>query len=100
MVSQIGLDICGSIELTIVMDQKTALITLAETLATHHGVTHFAISMRALGKGDFFKKLKAGGDCRTKTAANITKFFHDNWPADLEWPSDIPRPKTSKEEAA
>lgn len=74
------------------MTQRTALITLAETMAAHHGVTHFAISMRALGKGDFFKKLMAGGDCRTATAARVLAWFSDNWPADLEWPRDIPRP--------
>ena len=74
------------------MTQRTALITLAETMAAHHGVTHFAISMRALGKGDFFKKLMAGGDCRTATATRVLARFSDNWPADLEWPRDIPRP--------
>jgi hypothetical protein len=60
------------------MDQKQHLLTLAEALAAHHGVKHFTISMRALGKGDFFQKL-----------------FDANWPADLEWPRDIPRPSTS-----
>jgi len=78
---------------------KVALITLAETLATHQGVTHFAISMRALGKGDFFKKLMAGGDCRTATAARVVTWFDANWPSDLEWPADIPRPKQKKEVA-
>ncbi len=74
------------------MDQRTALITLAQTLAAHQGVTHYAISMRALGKGDFFKKLIDGGDCRTTTAARIVAWCAQNWPADLEWPHDIPRP--------
>ena len=82
------------------MEQKHALITLADTLARHLGVTHFAISMRALGKGDFFKKLKEGGDCRTKTAAKLMAFFDANWAPDLEWPADIPRPPKSKKEAA
>jgi hypothetical protein len=54
------------------MDQRHALITLADTLAAHQGVTHFAISMRSLGKGDFFKNMKEkGADCRTKTAAML-----------------------------
>lgn len=74
------------------MDQKTSLITLADALATHDGVTHFAISMRALNKGDFFKKLRDGGDCRTSTAANVLGWFAANWPAELAWPTDIPRP--------
>lgn len=81
------------------MEQKHALTTLAEMLAAHQGVTHFAISMRALGKGDFFLKLLAGGDCRTATAARVLAWFADNWPADLEWPADIPRPSQKKEVA-
>ena len=72
------------------------MITLATTLAAHDGVTHFAISMRALGKGDFFKNLMAGGDCRTTTAARVLSWFDENWPADLEWPRDIPRPQPRK----
>lgn len=82
------------------MDQRNALIKLAEALAAHQGVTHFAISMRAMGKGDFFKNMiERGYDCRTRTAAKLMQWFSDNWPADLAWPRDIPRPTKSKEAA-
>lgn len=74
------------------MEQKHALITLADTLAKHQGVTHFAISMRALGKGDFFKKLKDGGDCRTTTASRVLTWFDQHWASDLEWPKGVERP--------
>ncbi|MCC5966165.1 MAG: hypothetical protein JJU24_08505 [Natronohydrobacter sp.] len=80
------------------MTQSSALITLAETLAAHQGVTHYAISMRALKKGDFFKKLMAGGDCRTATATRVLHWFDQNWADDLEWPRHIERP--SKKEIA
>lgn len=83
------------------MDQRHALITLAQALASHQGVTHYAISMRALGKGDFFKNMiEKGTDCRTQTAAKLFVWFDANWPADLEWPRHIPRPSKSKREAA
>lgn len=82
------------------MDQRNALIKLAEALAAHQGVTHFAISMRAMGKGDFFKNMiERGYDCRTRTAAKLMQWFSDNWPSDLSWPRDIPRPSKSKEAA-
>lgn len=51
------------------MDQRDALLKLATSLAAHHGVTHFAISMRALGKGDFFKKLIDGGEATAEDYA-------------------------------
>ena len=86
----------ASLSYPLIMDQRTALITLADTLAAHHGVTHYAISMRALGKGDFFKKLKDGGDCRTTTAARVLSFFDENWAGDLEWTAHIDRPENKK----
>lgn len=83
------------------MSTNHPLVKLAEALAAHQGVTHFAISMRAMSKGDFFKRLmRPGADCRTQTAVRLTDWFSDNWPADLEWPRDIPRPPKSKKEAA
>lgn len=84
------------------MTQRQALITLAELLAAHRGVTHYAISMRALGKGDFFKKMiDLGHDCRTRTAERLLQWFSDNWESDLEWPAHIERPTpTNKKDAA
>ncbi|MBW4975461.1 hypothetical protein KZZ08_17655 [Roseovarius mucosus] len=83
------------------MNQRNTLITLATTLAAHRGVTHYAISMRALGKGDFFKRMiERGFDCRTATAERLLAWFDENWDRDLEWPCDIPRPSTKQEDAA
>ena len=84
------------------MTQREALIELAKILAQHQGVTHYAISMRAMGKGDFFKKMiDLGYDCRTRTAERLMQWFSDNWPdQELEWPRSIPRPKPNKKEAA
>lgn len=80
------------------MTQRQHLISLAETIAAHQGVTHYAISMRALGKGDFFKKMiDRGYDCRTRTAERLMQWFSDNWPVDLEWPEGIERPAPSAE---
>ena len=37
------------------------LLRLAELLSDDGNVTHWAISMRLFGKGDFFRNLKRGG---------------------------------------
>lgn len=78
--------------------QTKNLVTLADTLAAHENVTHWAISMRITKKGDLFANFKKGGDCRSRTADRVLQWFDENWPEDLEWPSDIPRP--SKQKAA
>lgn len=83
------------------MEQRDILITLAEEMAAHLGVSHYAISMRALGKGDFFKNMKEKGwDCRTRTASRLMSWFSDNWPEDLDWPSGIQRPIQTEKAAA
>ena len=45
--------------------------------------------------GKFFDRLNAGGSCTIATYNRILHWFTDNWPADLAWPSDIPRPEPS-----
>ena len=83
------------------MDQKHPLLQLCEALAAHQGVSHFAISMRIMGKGDFFKRLMGPGtDCRTRTSERVIDWFDRNWPVDLEWPRDIPRPRSPKKKEA
>ncbi len=68
------------------------LVALAETLADHQGVTHWAISTRLMGRGDFFAKLAAGADTRTSTYTRILGQFAAIWPGDLDWPAEVPRP--------
>lgn len=76
------------------------LIDLAEQLAAHEGVTHWAISMRMFRKGDFFARLrKPGRDIRMATYENTLRKFSEVWPSDLEWPAGIPRPDNSEDAA-
>lgn len=76
------------------------LSSLATALASHEGVTHWAISMRLFGKGDFFFKLDKGSNPRTDTYEKALAKLSKLWPEDLEWPRSIPRPAPSKEDAA
>ena len=72
---------------------RNILLRLAGHLAAHEGVTHWAISMRLFGKGDFFARLEKGGHPRSDTYEKALGLFSQAWPKDLEWPADIPRPK-------
>lgn len=54
--------------------------------------------MRVARKGDFLRRLRAGGDCRTATYERVLRRFSAFWPVDLEWPADIPRPSGDHEE--
>jgi hypothetical protein len=79
------------------MDTKH-LIDLSEAYAAHRGISHWRVAVLAGRGGGFFNGLKKGSSCTLKTAARVLAWFDANWPADLEWPRHIPRPK-SKEAA-
>lgn len=81
------------------MDTKT-LVNLAEAYAAHLGLKLSTVSTYAAMDGKFFGRLKEGAGCTLRKAARLVLWFSDNWPADLEWPRQIPRPPKSKKEAA
>lgn len=77
-----------------------SLIELSELYAEHMNISHWRVSYLARGDGQFFKRLRDGKSCTLKTADALGRWFSDNWPTDLEWPSGIARPKPTKKEAA
>ena len=68
------------------------IVHLAETLAFHDGVTHWAISSRIFGRGDFFARLMDGRNCYQASIEKAQRWFHEYWPDDLLWPESIMRP--------
>ena len=75
------------------------LIDLADAFAGHMRISHWRVSYLTRGDGQFFKRLREGKGCTVKTASAVFSWFDANWPADLAWPRDIPRPSRSKEAA-
>ena len=81
-------------------DTALHLVELSRLYAGHLNLSHWRVSFLVRGDGTFFKRLGDGGSCTLKTAGTVLAWFSDNWPADLQWPADIPRPPKSKKEAA
>ncbi|TKA95416.1 hypothetical protein FAZ78_16915 [Cereibacter changlensis] len=75
------------------------LIRLCDAYAAHANISHWRVAFLARGDGQFFKRLREGKGCTVKTASATVQWFSNHWPADLEWPADIPRPPKSKEAA-
>lgn len=76
------------------------LLELCALFGRHRNISHWRVSFLARGDGQFFKRLEAGKGCTVMTATAVAQWFSDNWPDDLAWPDDIPRPTTSKKDAA
>lgn len=80
------------------MEQKH-LSELADLYAAHIGRGLHTIAARVGVHNRFFLRLKDGRGCHIDTFDQVTRWFVANWPADLEWPRDIPRPAKRKEAA-
>ena len=76
------------------------LLSLAETYSAHTSLKLSTIGVYVLNDGKFFARLLGGGSCTVRTAERTAQWFSDNWPADVAWPRDVPRPPKAKKEAA
>ncbi len=72
------------------------IIRLAEAYAAHQRLSLSTVSSYAANDGKLFPRMKNGAGCTVRRAVKLVEWFDQNWAADLEWPSDIPRPSTEK----
>ncbi len=74
----------------------THLTELSTRYAKAMGVSLATLSERAAGDWRFFKQVADGSlNFRIRSYDRAMAWFSDNWPADAEWPSDVPRPQPS-----
>jgi hypothetical protein len=71
------------------------LIQLGARLAQFRARSEATVSQWIVGHARLFSRLKAGRGCNAHTYQDAMDWFSQNWPADLEWPTDIPRPEQS-----
>ena len=70
-----------------------SLLLLAHLYAAHKGLRFSSVSTYIAGSGDTFARLEEGHTITLRRAERIAQKFSDHWPADEEWPADIPRPE-------
>lgn len=75
------------------------LVRLSRLYAGHLGLSLATVSTYAQNDGKFFDRIVRTGNVTHRVANRLARWFHENWPADLEWPADIPRPTQKKEVA-
>lgn len=85
----------------------THICVLIRQLAAHRNLATSTVSRLVTGSGDTLNRLERrdeNGDpvhrISTDRAARSLRALSELWPADLEWPRDIPRPPKGKKEAA
>ena len=68
---------------------------LIRNYATALGLSESYASRILTGSGDTVQRISRGTSLTARRAARIIQAASDNWPADLAWPPDIPRPAPS-----
>jgi len=69
------------------------LLALARLYTAHHGISLRQLGRRALqGNHKFFARLEAGDGVNTKSIERAGVWLAENWPTEVPWPDDIPRP--------
>jgi hypothetical protein len=68
---------------------QIATLAAAYSKATQTSLS--ALGVLIFSDHRFFKNLASGRDCTTGNAAVASRWLIDNWPADAEWPVDVPR---------
>ena len=75
------------------------IVTLIEIAAAARGVSPGTVGREAGGSGDCYGRLRGGSDITSRRATRIVQRLSDHWPADAEWPTNIPRPAPSPDAA-
>lgn len=71
------------------------VVRLARQFANHRCLTIATVSTYAANDGKVIGRLERGADLTSRRAGRIVQWFSDHWPAELDWPADIPRPDAS-----
>jgi len=64
---------------------------LSATLVAQRPMPWSSFGRMVCGNWNSFERIMRGGGCQAATAEEITRWFDENWPADLNWPKGVPR---------
>jgi len=66
---------------------------LAGLYAEHRHIELSTLGRLAVGSSSVFPRIEKD-KATVRTIKRIVNYLSEHWPADLEWPADIPRPKS------
>ena len=80
------------------MCEAESVLLLAQRFAAKRRIQLTTLGRLTVGNASIFVRLREGR-ITLRTLDRILQHFSDHWPADLDWPADIPRPPKRREAA-
>lgn len=74
------------------MMMREQIVLVADTYGSAAGVGRKRVSTIVLNRGSKLDDIALGGDLTTGTYERAMQWFSRHWPAEAQWPSDVPRP--------
>ena len=82
------------------MTMPDHIVCLADGFCEVSGISTATLSNRLFKDARKIDALRGGRDLVTARYQTALAYFDMNWPSNVEWPSDIPRPSVAEEEKA
>ena len=79
------------------MGTRMHLLVLADTYAEYKKLALATVSRYATGQARTFDRIRAGADITTGRAERTIRWFAVNWPSELLWPPEVPRPEVTEQ---
>ena len=74
------------------MNQRAAVVRLIQVYCAASARSAARVSTLIWNHGGRYKRVVAGADLTSRSYERAAQWLSDHWPADAEWPPDIPRP--------
>jgi hypothetical protein len=81
-------------------DLRSHLMACAAAYAAARKLEMVTVARLATGDWRFFERIDGGASFTARKYDTIMAWFSANWPRDLDWPIDVPRPDAPQEAAA
>lgn len=72
---------------------KRNLFKLVEAFSAAKQLNESTIGRMSASDGRFFSRVRHGKTFTVKKYDEMVDWFAVNWPGDLKWPDDVPRPE-------
>lgn len=79
-------------------DLKTHLLVTAAIYCSAIGVADSTLGRIVAADGRFFDRLRDGKTFTAKKYDEVMGWFSQNWPNNVDWPQDVPRPLVTTQE--